>query len=110
MTADQSASSEKNDALEIPEFLRRSKIKENTMAGKKPEPQEDPVEAEKAEDSNEKEVRPTKAQFLEAANAIDEIDEEIGALEQSIAAKKADLNERRNSASEVVRKYLGRKR
>jgi predicted CopG family antitoxin len=41
---------------------------------------------------------------------IDEIDAEIDKVHQSVEAKIADLNNKRNSASEVVRKYLGRKR
>ena len=95
-----------DNPLEIPDFLRRSKQKGTNMAKKEP----DNVEQKEPVDVNEKEVRPTKAQFLEAANEIDEIDAEIEKVHQSVEAKIADLNNKRNSASEVVRKYLGRKR
>lgn len=100
-----------DDPLEIPKFLRRSNTKEIDMAKPKIEVVE-PTNEERGEPaaSSEKEVRPTKAQFLEAANEIDEIDAEIEKVHASVEAQIEGLNGKRNAASEVVRKYLGRKR
>lgn len=72
----------------------------------------EPTDEERGEvtGSNDKEVRPTKVQFLEAANEIDEIDASIEKVHASVEAQIHDLNGKRNAASEVVRKYLGRKR
>lgn len=83
-----------DDALKIPDFLCRSVQKENTMS-KKDQPQDE----EQENVSDKAEPRPTKAAFLEAANTIDEVDAQLD-----------DLNAKRNEASEIVRKYLGRKR
>lgn len=99
--------SEQHDALEIPAFLRRAKQQENIPMAKEPKTQPDEEVNEVAAD---KEARPTKAQFLEAANEIDEIDAEIEKVHASVAAQIEALNGKRNAASEVVRKYLGRKR
>lgn len=100
-----------DDPLEIPDFLRRSKEGKNMSKASKIEVVE-PTEEERGEITtpNDKEVRPSKEQFLKAANEIDEIDVEIEKVHASVEAKIADLNTKRNAASEVVRKYLGRKR
>lgn len=70
----------------------------------------DPVDDAEIDAEDSKEARPTKEQFLKAVTEIDEIDEEIETVKKSIADKIEQLNLRRNSASEVARKYIGRKR
>ena len=93
-----------DDVPPIPDFLRRSNTKENTAMAKQQKIEEEVTEAA----ANE--TRPTKAQFLEAATAIDEIDAKIEAIHAKVAAEIEGLNDDRNKASDVVRKYLGRKR
>ena len=78
------------------------------MATKKDQVEETVVDETEVEDG--KEARPTKEQFLKAVNEIDEIDAEIEEVKKTIADKIEALNLRRNSASEVARKYIGRKR
>lgn len=82
-----------DDRLEIPDFLRRQQQGVNAMS----KDQKEPKAAEDATDA--KETRVTEAEFMQACSLIKEVDGQLD-----------DLNDKRNAASDVVRRYLGRKR
>lgn len=76
----------------------------------KPEPKAEAENKAEAATDTVKEARPSRDAFNTAANRIDEIDAEIDKVYATVEDKIKALNDERNAASEVVRKYLGRKR